>query len=53
LVGSKGRELAAPIREEIVEMLKRAYADEMLVFHFYWYTSIYRWDRIRNAHNPV
>lgn len=40
-MGKKGKEIVGPIREEIVNELKRAYANEMIAFHFYWYTSIY------------
>jgi bacterioferritin len=40
-MGKKGKEIVGPIRGEIVNMLKKAYADEMVAFHFYWYTSIY------------
>ncbi|MEE8132494.1 MAG: ferritin-like domain-containing protein [Nitrososphaerales archaeon] len=40
-MGKKGKEIVGPKREEIVNMLKSVYADEMLAFHFYWYTSIY------------
>lgn len=40
-MGKKGQEIVGAARDEIVNMLKRAYADEMVAFHFYWYTSIY------------
>jgi len=40
-MGKKGKEIVGSAVNEIVAMLKRAYADEMLAFHFYWYTSIY------------
>ncbi|MFQ5941541.1 MAG: ferritin-like domain-containing protein [Nitrososphaerales archaeon] len=40
-MGKKGKEIVGSVREEIVGMLKQAYADEMVAFHFYWYTSIY------------
>lgn len=40
-MGKKGREIVGPAKDEIVAMLKRAYADEMIAFHYYWYTSIY------------
>lgn len=40
-MGRKGKEIVAEVRDEVVQMLKRAYADEMLAFHFYWYISIY------------
>ncbi|MGH9909334.1 MAG: ferritin-like domain-containing protein [Nitrososphaerales archaeon] len=40
-MGKKGKEIVGSAREEIVNMLKKAYADEMVAFHFYWYTSIY------------
>ncbi len=40
-MGKKGKEIVGSAVNEIVNMLKRAYADEMMAFHFYWYTSIY------------
>jgi len=40
-MGKKGKEIVGSAVNEIIAMLKRAYADEMLAFHFYWYTSIY------------
>ena len=40
-MGKIGREIVKDVKDEIVNMLKQAYADEMLAFHYYWYTSIY------------
>lgn len=40
-MGKKGKEIVGKNRDEIVTMLKQAYANEMVAFHFYWYTSIY------------
>ncbi len=40
-MGRSGIEIVGNAREEIVNMLKQAYADEMLAFHYYWYTSIF------------
>ena len=40
-MGRSGIEIVGDAKEEIVNMLKSAYADEMLAFHYYWYTSIF------------
>ncbi len=40
-MGKKGKEIVGSARDEIVNMLQAAYANEMVAFHFYWYTSIY------------
>ena len=40
-MGKKGKEIVGSAINDIIGMLKRAYADEMVAFHFYWYTSIY------------
>ncbi|RMF30512.1 MAG: hypothetical protein D6752_03925 [Candidatus Nitrosothermus koennekii] len=40
-MGRSGIEIVGSAKDEIVNMLKQAYADEMLAFHYYWYTSIF------------
>jgi len=40
-MGKKGKEIVGSKIDEIVEGLKVSYCNELIAFHYYWYTSLY------------
>ncbi|MCS7140948.1 MAG: ferritin-like domain-containing protein [Candidatus Nitrosocaldus sp.] len=40
-MGRKGREIVGPIVDDVIDGLKVSYCNELMAFHYYWYTSLY------------
>lgn len=40
-MGKKGKEIVGSKLNEVVNMLRIAYCNEMIAFHYYWYTALY------------
>ncbi|MEM2923152.1 MAG: ferritin-like domain-containing protein [Candidatus Nitrosocaldus sp.] len=40
-MGRKGREIVGSKVDEVVDSLNVAYCNELIAFHYYWYTSLY------------
>jgi bacterioferritin len=40
-MGKKGKEIVGSALNDVVNILKVAYCNEMIAFHYYWYTSLY------------
>ncbi len=40
-MGKKGKEILGSVLNDVVNILKIAYCNEMVAFHYYWYTALY------------